>query len=181
MNAITSWASAASNVPSSHGSCSAGGGAAAAPGGGPPGAAGAGAGGGGRALAARVGELRGGIDRGDPLRPGARDELAREPARAAAHVERARSRPDLRRVGERHGEGGRVAAHEAVVVLGGRDELHRPTQPGAWRPVKLAHAHAPAATGSGRTTTVSATGTTSSAAITEAAACARIASGLSAS
>ena len=89
----------------------------------------------GMALAAGGGELRRRVDRGHVLGPGARDELAGEPARPAADVQDPHP-GDGRSVGQLDGQRGRVAAHEAVVVLGRGDELHGPTQPGAARPVK---------------------------------------------
>ena len=74
---------------------------------------------------AGVGELLRGIDGRHVVGPEPSGELAREAAGSAADVERAHPRLHPGRVGERDGERRDVAAHEAVVVLGGRGELHR--------------------------------------------------------
>src|SRR3954452_1790218 len=82
--------------------------------------------GGGEARAAGLGELRRRIDRGHPLGARALHELAVEAVRTAAHVEHAHPGPPPGGVGERRRERRQVAPHEAVVVLGGRGELHAP-------------------------------------------------------
>ena len=78
------------------------------------------------ARAARLGELLRGVDRRHVVGAEPRGELARQPAGSAADVERAHPRLDAGGVGERDGEPRDVAPHEAVVVLGGRGELHPP-------------------------------------------------------
>ncbi len=96
------------------------------------------------ALAAGVGELLGGVDRGDVVGADAGRQLARQPARAAADVERAHAGDDPGGVGELDRQLRDVAAHEAVVVLGGSGELHPPSQPPPRAPrqaVRSADAH----------------------------------------
>ena len=77
---------------------------------------------------ARVRELLGGVDRRHVVGAEPRRQLARQPARAAADVERAHPGRHAGGVGQRDRELGDVAAHEAVVVIGGRGELHAPSQ-----------------------------------------------------
>ena len=114
MNAITSWASAASNAPSSHGSASAPPTRTSAPGW--------------RSRQASANCAAGSIaaTRSAPVR--ATSSCASPPGPQPTSRTRMPDR-HAGRIGERHGERRRVAPHEAVVVLGRGDELHRPTQP----------------------------------------------------
>jgi hypothetical protein len=77
------------------------------------------------AVPAGGGELRGGVDRGDVARAEAGGQFPGEAARPAADVQDPHAGPDASGVGQRGGQGGGVAAHEAVVVLGRSLELGR--------------------------------------------------------
>ena len=109
MNAITSDDSAASKLSSSNGRSSAAPSRTSAPG-----------------WRARLAAANWGarIDRGDVVLAHARGELVRQAAGPAADVEHAHPGAHPRGVGERGREPRDVAPHEAVVVLGGRGELH---------------------------------------------------------
>ena len=109
MKAITSEDSATSKVSSANGRSSAAPSRTSAPG---------------WRVAVRGGELRRGVDRGHVVLAEARGELVRQPARPAADVERAHPGRHPGGVRERDRQLRHVAPHEAVVVVGGRGELH---------------------------------------------------------
>ena len=94
---------------------------------------------------AGVGELRGGVDRGDVVRADARDASSRVSPPGPQPTSSARmpaAHPGG--VGELRRQPRDVAAHEAVVVLGGSGELHPPSQPPPRAPrqaVRSADAH----------------------------------------
>ena len=77
------------------------------------------------AVVAGGGELRGGVDRGDVARAQTASQFPGQAARPATDIEDPHARLDAGGIGQRGGQDGGVAAHEAVVVLGRRPELRR--------------------------------------------------------
>jgi hypothetical protein len=73
---------------------------------------------------ARGDELRRRVDGGDVVGANPADELCREAAGPTADVDDSHAGGNAGRLGKGGGQAARVAAHEAVVLLGGGAELH---------------------------------------------------------